>query len=46
MKNFGSLFAAYAAAWLIFFAFEVSVSSRLTKLQKELEELRKQLSGK
>jgi len=43
MKNFGSIFAAYLIAWAIFFGFLVSVSSRLGRVQQEIERLKESL---
>jgi CcmD family protein len=43
MKNFGSIFAAYLIAWAIFFGFLISVSSRLARVQQEIERLKESL---
>ena len=43
MKNFWSIFVAYLIAWAIFFGFLVSVASRLTRVQQELQRLKETL---
>jgi CcmD family protein len=40
MKNFESIFAAYIVAWGIFFAYTLSLGSRLRKLRAEVERLK------
>lgn len=46
MRDFHFLFAAWTAAWVIFFGYEISVGSRLARLRKELDALKKQLRGR
>jgi hypothetical protein len=43
MKNFHFLFAAWTAFWVIFFAYEISVASRIARLREEIERLNRQL---
>jgi CcmD family protein len=43
MKNFESLFAAWMVVWAVFFAYEVSVARRISRLRDEIERLRQQL---
>ena len=43
MKNFGFLFTAWIAVWAVFFAYELSVASRVSKLRDEVERLKQQL---
>jgi CcmD family protein len=45
MKNFESLFAAWMAVWAVFFLYEVTVAQRMSKLQDEIEQLKRQLRG-
>jgi CcmD family protein len=40
------LFAAYAAVWILLFAYVVSISSRQKKLDREMETLKKILEQK
>lgn len=40
MKNLASIFAAYMLAWVIFFAFYVSVARRTQSLRDEIERLK------
>jgi hypothetical protein len=40
MKNLGSVFAAYTAGWLIFFAFYLTIAGRTTALRKEIDRLK------
>ncbi|HWG58705.1 MAG TPA: CcmD family protein [Candidatus Acidoferrales bacterium] len=46
MRDFHFLFAAWTAAWVIFFAYEISVGARLARLRKEIEQLKKQIRGR
>jgi CcmD family protein len=46
MKNFWSIFAAYVAAWAIFFGYYLSVAQRLARLEKDLERLKRTLQQK
>jgi CcmD family protein len=43
MKNFESLFAAWVVVWAVFFLYEVTVGRRLSKLQDDIEQLKRQL---
>jgi CcmD family protein len=43
MKDFESLFAAWMAVWAVFFLYEVTVARRISKLQKDIEQLKRQL---
>jgi CcmD family protein len=43
MKNFESLFAAWVVVWAVFFLYEVTVARRLSKLQDDIEQLKRQL---
>ena len=43
MKDFHFLFTAWIAVWAIFFAYEVSVASRISRLRQEIERLKQQL---
>jgi len=43
MKNFGFLFTAWIAVWAVFFVYELSVASRVSKLRDEVEGLKQQL---
>lgn len=43
MKNFWSIFAAYLAAWVIFFVYDLSVSRRLARLREHLDRLKERL---
>ena len=43
MRNFYFLFAAWMAVWAVFFAYEMSVASRIAKLRDDLERLKQQL---
>ena len=44
MKNLGSVFAAYMAAWGIFFVFYLTIAGRIAGLRRDLERLKN--SGK
>jgi CcmD family protein len=44
MKNLGSVFAAYIAAWAIFFAFYVTIARRSASLRDEVERLKNSLN--
>jgi CcmD family protein len=46
MKNLNSVFAAYLAAWAIFFLYYVTVAQRASELRKELERLKGLLNRK
>ena len=43
MKNFHFLLSAWIAVWAVFFAYELSVASRLSKLSEDIERLKRQL---
>lgn len=43
MKNFHFLFAAWMAVWAVFFAYQVSVASRISRLREEIDRLKQQL---
>jgi CcmD family protein len=43
MKNFENLFVAWMFVWAIFFAYEVSIARRMSRLRKELEQVKQQL---
>ncbi len=43
MKNFHFLLTAWIAVWAVFFAYELSVASRVSKLRDDLERLKQQL---
>lgn len=45
-NNFDYLFAAWVCVWAIFFLYEVSIASRLSKLRRELADLKQQLLGR
>ncbi|HTQ61321.1 MAG TPA: CcmD family protein [Candidatus Solibacter sp.] len=41
MKNLNSVFAAYMAAWAIFFVYYLTVASRAAALRREIDRLKK-----
>jgi hypothetical protein len=43
MKNFESLFAAWMVVWAVFFLYEVTVARRISKLQDDIDQLKRQL---
>ncbi len=43
MKNFESLFAAWMVVWTVFFLYEVTVARRISKLQDDIDQLKRQL---
>jgi hypothetical protein len=43
LRNFHFLLAAWIAVWAVFFAYELSVSSRVAKLRDDFEQLKQQL---
>jgi hypothetical protein len=43
VKNFHFLFAAWMVVWAAFFAYELSVASRVSKLRDDIERLKQQL---
>lgn len=44
MKNLDSVFAAYMAAWAIFFVFYVTIARRASALRSEVERLKNSLN--
>jgi hypothetical protein len=40
MKNLDSVFAAYMAAWVIFFVFYLTVARRTSALREDIERLK------
>jgi hypothetical protein len=43
MKNLGSIFAAYAIGWGIFFVYFITVARRTAALREDLERLKNSL---
>jgi len=43
VKNFNFLLAAWMAVWAVFFLYELSVASRVSKLRDDIESLKRQL---
>ena len=43
MENFESLFAAWMVVWAVFFLYEVTVARRISKLQDDIDQLKRQL---
>ncbi|HXX21389.1 MAG TPA: hypothetical protein VEJ46_18475 [Candidatus Acidoferrum sp.] len=43
MKNFHFLFAAWMAVWAVFFLYQVSVASRISRVRDEIDRLKQQL---
>jgi hypothetical protein len=43
MKNFESLFAAWMVVWAVFFLYEVTVARRISKLQDDIDQLKREL---
>jgi CcmD family protein len=43
IQNFGSLFAAYIAVWAIFFIYDFTVARRMSRVEKDLAELKRQM---
>lgn len=46
MKNFDYLFAAWTCVWAVFFFYEVSIARRLSRVRKELDDLKQQLRAR
>ena len=44
MKNLDSVFAAYIAAWAIFFVFYITIAGRASSLRDEVERLKSSLN--
>jgi CcmD family protein len=40
MKNLNSVFAAYVIGWAVFFVFYLTIASRTSSLQKEIDRLK------
>jgi CcmD family protein len=40
MKNLNSVFAAYMAAWAIFFVYYLTVARRATALRKDIDRIK------
>jgi CcmD family protein len=45
-NNFDYLFAAWTCVWVVFFFYEVSIGRRLSRVRRELADLKQQLHGK
>jgi hypothetical protein len=45
MRNFHFLFTAWMVVWAVFFAYEISVASRIARLREDIERLKQQLRG-
>jgi hypothetical protein len=43
LRNFHFLLTAWIAVWAVFFAYQLSVASRVAKLRDDLERLKQQL---
>jgi len=43
MQNFGSLFAAYVAVWAIFFIYDFTIARRMSRVEKDLAQMKQQL---
>jgi CcmD family protein len=43
MKNLGSIFAAYLAAWAIFFGYYLTIARRAAALREDIERLKNSL---
>jgi hypothetical protein len=43
VRNFQFLFSAWIAVWAVFFIYELSVASRVSKLRDDIERLKRQL---
>jgi CcmD family protein len=43
MKDFHFLLTAWIAVWATFFAYEISVASRISRLRQEIERLKQQI---
>jgi hypothetical protein len=43
VKNFHFLFWAWIAVWAVFFVYELSVASRVSRLGDDIERLKRQL---
>ncbi len=45
-NNFDYLFAAWIAVWVVFFGYEVSIARRLSRVRRELADLKQQIRGR
>jgi CcmD family protein len=43
MKDFHFLFTAWIVVWAVFFGYEISVASRISRLREEIERLKQQV---
>ena len=43
MSNFYFLLTAWMVVWAVFFAYEISVASRMSKLRDEIDRLKQEL---
>jgi hypothetical protein len=43
VKNFHFLLTAWIAVWAVFFVYELSVASRVSKLRDDIDRLKRQL---
>ena len=43
MKNFQFLFAAWMAVWAVFFGYQLSIASRISRLRDDLNRLKQQI---
>jgi hypothetical protein len=43
LRNFHFLLTAWIAVWAVFFAYQLSIASRVAKLRDDLERLKQQL---
>jgi CcmD family protein len=43
MNNFRFLFTAWMAVWAVFFVYQVSIASRVSRLRDEIEHLKQQI---
>jgi CcmD family protein len=45
-NNFDYLFTAWMCVWIVFFGYEISIARRLSRVRKELADLKQQLHGR
>jgi CcmD family protein len=43
MKNLNSVFVAWIAVWVVFFAYEISIARRIARLREEFDRLKQRL---
>jgi CcmD family protein len=43
MNNFHFLLGAWMVVWAVFFGYEMSIASRMSRLREEIERLKQQL---